>query len=134
MNITLIARVLSGVVAAIMLYLGVRYMFTPDALSGITNITADNAFGASNIRAMGAPLLAIGLVTAIGAVKVSSAFLTPAPLYLLMLILSRIVTLAMDGAGDGVINALILATVFFAVTEFAVQVVKKSEKARASAS
>jgi hypothetical protein len=77
MNITLIARVLAGVVAAIMLYLGVRYMFTPDALSGrITNITADNAFGASNIRAMGAPLLAIGLVTVIGAVKVNSAFLT----------------------------------------------------------
>lgn len=122
----LAAKIAGGVVAVILLILGARYMFTPSAVQGFIALTPESAFGTSNIRAMGAPLLMLGIVTAIGTVKASHEFLTPAPVYFLLLILSRIVTLVMDGSDPSVIRALILAVVFFVVSEFAVQVVKRS--------
>jgi len=124
----LAAKIAGGVVAVILLILGARYMFTPGAVQGFIALTPESAFGTSNVRAMGAPLLMLAIVTGIGAVKGSHEFLTPAPLYFLMLILSRIVTLVMDGSDPTVWRALALAVVFFVVTEFAVQVVKRSAK------
>ncbi len=125
------AQALSGIVAAILLYLGARHMFTPQAVQSITALTPDNAFGASNIRAMGAPLIMLGIVTAIGAIKSMYEFMVPVALYFLALIVARIVTLVADGSDPTVIRALILAIAFFAVTEFAVQVIKRHGKAAA---
>ena len=48
-----------------------------------------------------------------------------------MLILIRIYSLIADGSDPGTIRALVLAAVFFAVSEFAVQVFKKSERRQA---
>ncbi len=127
----LAARILAGIVAATLLFLGVRYMFSPDAVQSFVALTPDNGFGVSNLRAMGAPLIMLGIITAIGAIKSNHAFLTPAPVYFLVLIVARIVSLVMDGSDPSVIRALILAVVFFAVTEFSVQVIKRMEKAKA---
>ena len=99
-------------IAIFLIFLGLRYTFTPDALAPINSLTADNTFGAANIRAMSAPLLAIGIVTLIGAVKSEFAFLVPAPLYFLMLIVTRIVSLITEGSDLGIIRALIIAVVF----------------------
>ena len=70
----LAARILAGLVAAILLFLGVRYMFTPDAVQSFTALTPDNEFGRSNLRAMGAPLIMLGIITAIGAIKTIEEF------------------------------------------------------------
>ena len=128
MNKTLIARGLAGLVSIFLLYLGLRYTFTPDALSGLTALTANDAFGAANIRAMGAPMLALGIVTGIGALKGVFEFLVPAPLYFLMLIVTRIVSLVTEGSDPGIIRALVLASVLFVITEVAAQLVKRAAK------
>ncbi len=73
----LAARILAGLVAAILLFLGVRYMFTPDAVQSFTALTPDNEFGRSNLRAMGAPLIMLGIITAIGAIKTIEEFFGP---------------------------------------------------------
>jgi hypothetical protein len=125
------AQIVQGIVSAILLFLGLRYMITPDAVHSITNLTADNGFGQSNIRAMGAPLIMLAIVGAIGAVKAEFAFSVPLPVYFLALIVTRIVTLAIDGSSPGVIKALIIAIVFFAATEFSAQVFKKAGRKKA---
>ena len=125
----MIARGLAGLIAIFLIVLGLRYTFTPDALAPINSLTADNAFGAANIRAMGAPLLAIGIVALIGAVKSELAFLVPAPLYFFMLIVTRIVSLITEGSDPGIIRALIIAVVFFIITEVAAQLVKRTKAA-----
>ena len=125
------AQILLGVVAAILLFLGLKFVFAPDSISAITALTADDGFGRSNIRAMGAPLIMLAIIGSIGAVKASFAYTLPVPLYFLMLIIARIVTLATDGSSPGVVKALIVAIVFFAVTEFALQVFKKAGKIEA---
>ncbi len=129
MDKSLIARGLAGLVALFLLYIGLRYTFTPDALSGQIAITANDAFGASNIRAMGAPMMALGILTGIGAVKGVFEFLIPAPLYFLMLIVTRIVSIVTEGSDPGITRALILAIVFFVITEVAAQLVKRAKKA-----
>ena len=129
MNKVVIARGLAGLIAIFLIFLGLCYTFTLDALAPINSLTANNTFGAANIRAMGAPLLAIGIVTLIGAVKSEFAFLVPAPLYFLMLIVTRIVSLITEVSDPGIILALIIAVVFFIITEVAAQLVKRSKAA-----
>jgi len=131
MDKTIIARALAGLVGLFLIYIGLRYTFTPDALSGLTALTANDTFGAANIRAMGAPMLAIGLVTVIGAVKRSFEFLVPAPLYFLMLIVTRVVSMATEGTDPSITRATILALVLFIVTEVAAQLIKRANKADA---
>ncbi len=128
----LISQILAGLVALVLLFLGVRYMFTPDALSSFTSLTPDNEFGKSNIRAMGAPLLMLGILTGIGAIKAAHEFLRPVALYFLMLIIARIVTIVADGSDATVIRALVVAVVFFVVSEGAMQVMKRLEKQETS--
>lgn len=130
MDKTLIVRGLAGLVALFLIFIGLRYTFTPDALSGLTALTANDAFGASNIRAMGAPMLALGILTGIGAVKGVFEFLVPAPLYFLMLIVTRIVSLVTEGSDPGIIRGLVLAIVFFIVTEVAAQLVKRAKASK----
>ena len=129
MNKVLIARGLAGLVAAFLIFLSLRYTFTPNALAPLNALSADNTFGAANIRAMGAPLLAIGIVTLIGAIKSEFAFLVPAPLYFLMLLVTRIVSLITEGSDPGIIHAMVIAAVFFIITEVAAQLVKRSKAA-----
>ena len=131
MDKTIIARALAGLVGLFLIYIGLRYTFTPDALSGLTALTANDTFGAANIRAMGAPMLAIGLVTVIGAVKSSFEFLVPAPLYFLMLIVTRVVSMATEGTDPSITRATILALVLFIITEVAAQMIKRAKKADA---
>ena len=128
MDKTLIARGMAGLVAIFLIFIGLRYTFTPDALGGLTALTANDTFGAANIRAMGAPMLAIGIVTAIGAVKRVFEFLVPAPLYFLMLIVTRIVSMVTEGMDPSITRATILAVVLFIITEVAAQIIKKSKK------
>jgi len=130
MNMFLIGRSLAGIVALFLLFIGLRYTFTPDALTRLTALTANDAFGASNIRAMGAPMLALGIVTGIGAVKGSYAFLVPAPVYFLMLILTRIVSIASEGSDPNITRALILAVILFVMAEVAVQITKRAVVAK----
>ena len=59
--------------------------------------------------------------------------MVPVALYFLVLIVSRIVTLVADGSDPGVIRALVLAVVFFVVTEFSVQVIKRMGKQQKAA-
>ena len=126
------AQIVLGIVAAILLVLGLRLMFFPDAAQSILALSPDNDFGRSNLRAMAPPMLMLGIIGGIGAAKSSFAYTLAVPLYFLMLIITRIVTLVVDGSDPGVIRALVLAVVFFAVTEFSVQVFKKAEKKAAS--
>lgn len=129
MDKTLIARALAGLIALFLLYVGLRYTFTPDALGNLTALSANDAFGASNIRAMGAPMLMLGIVTGIGALKGTFAYLVPAPLYFLMLILSRIVSIATEGSDPGITRALVLAVVLFVLSEVAAQIIKRDRPA-----
>ncbi|MGR3290438.1 MAG: hypothetical protein ACU0C9_04500 [Paracoccaceae bacterium] len=122
------ARILLGIVAVILLVLGFRMMLFPDAASAILGLTAENDFGGSNLRAMAAPMLMLGILGGISAAKSSFSFGVALPLYFLMLIVTRIVTLVADGSSPGVIKALVFAVVFFAITEFSVQVFKKAAK------
>ncbi len=74
-------------------------------------------------------MMALGILTGIGAVKGVFEFLIPAPLYFLMLIVTRIVSIVTEGSDPGITRALILAIVFFVITEVAAQLVKRAKKA-----
>lgn len=128
MNKTLIAQILAGLVAVFLGFLAIRYTFTPDALSNLNQLTPENAFGKSNIRAMGAPMLMLAILTGLGAVTKNFYLLIAAPVYFLSVIFTRIVSIAVDGSDPGITRSLILAVVLFVITEVAAQLIKRAPK------
>lgn len=128
MNKTLIAQILAGLVALFLGFLAIRYTFTPDALSNLNQLSADSAFGKSNIRAMGAPMLMLALLTGLGALKKNFYMLIAAPVYFLSIIFTRIVSIVADGSDPGITRSLILAVVLFVISEVAAQLIKRDTK------
>ncbi len=71
------AQILTGLLALFLVYLSIRYIFTPDALVSFNMLTPDGNFGLSNFRAQAAPMLMIAILAAIAAVKEDWKFITP---------------------------------------------------------
>lgn len=126
MNRTRIAQILAGLVAVFLGFLAVRYTFTPDALSSLNQLTPEDAFGRSNIRAMGAPLLALAILTGLGAATKNFFLLIPAPIYFLAVIFTRIVSILTDGGDPAITRSIILAVVLFVLTEISAQLIKRA--------
>ena len=92
------ARILTGIVAIMMVGSGLVYMFNPDAVLGTTQITFESLFGKANIRAnMGGPMVTFGAFLAMGAYKARKEALLPFMVFASLAILARIAGLAMDG-------------------------------------
>ena len=69
MNRLIVARGLAGLVAVFLAYLGMRYTFTPNAMASFVMVDTGSTFGMANVRAMGAPLLMLAVLTGLGAAK-----------------------------------------------------------------
>ena len=92
------ARILTGIVAIMMVGSGLVYMFNPDAVLSTTQITFESLFGKANIRAnMGGPMVTFGAFLAMGAYKARKEPLLPFMVFASLAILARIAGLAMDG-------------------------------------
>ena len=125
------AQILAGLMAVFLIFLGGLYAFNPDAASSANQLNPETLFGKTNIRVMAAPMLMMGILAAIGAVRADWKLVLPAALYFLLVIIIRIIGLVADGFDTGTIRGLVLATVLFVVAEVAVQVFRKSERRQA---
>ena len=125
------AQIAMGLVALFMLFLTVRFVFSPEAVATLLQSSSDGVFGTSNTRAQGATTLMLGILSAIAAVRMSWQFVVPAAVYFLCLIIIRIYSLIVDGYDPGIIRALALATVLFIITEVALQLFRRAERQKA---
>ena len=92
------ARILTGIVAFMMLASGLVYMFVPDLSLGTTQITPDSLFGRANVRAnMGGPMVTFGLFLCYAAFKANKQAIIPFLVFASLAILARLTGLALDG-------------------------------------
>lgn len=125
------AQILSGLLALILFGFAGLYLFNPLGTSTLNGLTPSDAYGITNLRATAAPLAAMGLMAAIGAVKKDPVFIAPAALYFLFTILIRLFGLIVDGAHSSTIRGLVLAAVLFVIAEIGVQVFRRAGKVTA---
>lgn len=124
-------QILSGLLAAILFGFAGLYLLNPMGVSVLNGLTPTDAYGVTNLRATAAPLAAMGLMAAIGAVKKDPVFLAPAALYFLFTLLIRVFGLIVDGVHSSTVRGLILAAVLFVVAEVGVQVFRRLRKTEA---
>ncbi|QMU58847.1 MAG: hypothetical protein GKR98_11965 [Boseongicola sp.] len=123
-------QILSGLLAAVLLGFAGLYILNPLGASSLNGLSPVDTHGVTNLRVLGAPIGALGLMAAIGAVKKDPVFLAPAALYFLFTILIRVFGLIADGAHSSTIRGLVLAAVLFIVAEIAVWVFRKEQKTK----
>lgn len=126
-----VTQILSGLLALILFGFAGLYLFNPMGASALNGLVPSDGYGVTNLRATAAPLAAMGLMAAIGAVKKDPVFLAPAALYFLFTLLIRVFGLIVDGAHSSTIRGLILAAVLFVIAEIGVQVFRRISKSTA---
>ena len=126
------ARILLGLVALMLLYNGVLYMFAPELQLSATMIepTGDGIFGMSNVRAnIGAPMVTFGILYLIGAITMNPTAIRPVIIFAAVAIVARIAGIVSMGIDPEFfsVRIIIVLTVFLAVGLFGNQVFKNSD-------
>ncbi len=122
-----IGQILAGILALVLAGFGMFYLINPEAAAAARGVVPQGDYGMTNVRIMGAPLLAFALMAAIGAKTKNFVFVAPAALYFLFVIIIRIVGIFADGAHPDTTKGLILAGVLFVVAEVALQLFKRAK-------
>ena len=125
-----ITQILSALLAAILFGFAGLYLLNPLGASALNGLSPVDAYGTTNLRTLAAPLAAMGLMAAIGAVRRDPVFLAPAALYFLFTILIRAFGLVVDGVTSGTLRGLVLAAVLFVMAEIGVQVFRRARKSQ----
>lgn len=121
-----LAQIASGLLAVVFAAFSILYLFNPLGASALNGLDPVGDHGMTNMRVLAAPILAMGVMAAIGAVKKEAIFLAPAALYFLFTVIIRVTGLVVDGGSTGTIRGIILAAVLFVIAEFALQVFRRS--------
>ncbi len=126
------AQVAAGLIALVFAGFSILYIFSPLGASAANSLDPIGESGMTNMRALAAPLLAMGLMAAIGAVKKNAIFLAPAALYFLFSIVIRVSGLIVDGAGGSTVRGIVVPIVLFAIAEFAMFVFRRASNGEAA--
>ncbi len=122
------ARILTGIVAIMMVGSGLLYMFNPDAVLGTTQVTFDSLFGKANIRAnMGGPMVTFGTFLALGAYQARKDVLLPFIVFASLAILARITGLAIDGFDQAAAGQIGFMVVLLALVTAGYMMLRKVE-------
>ena len=130
---TKVAQILAALMALLLAGLALFYIFNPSGAASANGMAPDTNFGITNMRAQGATMLMLAVISAIGAARQAWEFLAPAALYFLLVMVIRIIGLALDGYDPSTIRGLVLAGVLFAIAEFGLQVFRRASRKLAAA-
>ncbi|WP_420641008.1 DUF4345 family protein [Candidatus Leptofilum sp.] len=104
-----VARALSGLIALLFLFFGVRYMFAPASVMETAGLVAASELGFATVRALiGGGFLTFGILIVMHVVlHQNHGVLRMAILFLLLSLIGRIVSLFADGSSAEAIRNLI---------------------------
>ncbi|MCK0068171.1 hypothetical protein [Kordiimonas laminariae] len=122
------AQLLSGLFVLVLGTSALTLIFAPDAVNLAAGFNANTDYGFTNMRTLGAPLLSIALITAIGALKKDWILLLPASLYFLFNGSARVVSLFNEQYDPVMLRGLLLTFGLFALSQLALQIFRRATK------
>lgn len=123
------AQIICILLALFLGAVGLGFIFFPDVMAGrFGGSLPTNATEYAATRATGAGQAMLALMLVFAARTRKWTFVLPAAMTFLFIIVSRLLSLALDGAGDGTTRPLIIAIVIFVLAEVALQIFRKAER------
>ncbi len=116
---TLLARILVGLVAAFFLVWGLRFYFSPDAMAAEFSVAPSGVPGLSTVRGdLGGMFVAVGLLSAFGLRRGSHRLLYTAATIIGAVAFGRFIGFAYDGTPAPTVVPFVAELVFLAILLF----------------
>ena len=124
-----VAKALSGLIALLFLFFGVRYMFAPAGMMESAGLVATSELGLATVRALiGGGLITFGILIVMHVVlHENHGVLRMAILFLLLSLVGRIVGIFVDGLSPDVIRNLVPVLGMLVVSIIALALFLRSE-------
>lgn len=111
-----IAQVLSSIFVIIFTAASMSAIFFPETLGAASGFNPTSDYGLTNIRTLGAPLLMMAIVTAVGIYAKNWIYLVPASMYFLFNGSTRVISLFNEQYDDVMLRGLFLTFGLFVVS------------------
>ncbi|WP_020412878.1 hypothetical protein [Microbulbifer variabilis] len=121
------AQIISTIFVFIFTSAAIACIFFPGSISEASGFNAVSDYGLTNVRTLGAPLLMLAVVTAIGTFRRDWIILVPASLYFLFNGLTRVLSLLQEQYDPIMIRGLILTFVLFSLSLVVIYIFRKSK-------
>ncbi|MCO7226962.1 hypothetical protein [Pleionea sp. CnH1-48] len=122
------AQILSALFVLIFAASSLTIIFAPDAVNQAAGFNASTDYGFTNLRTLGAPLLSLAIITAIGAIRKQWILLLPASLYFLFNGSARVVSLFAEQYDPVMLRGLVLTFGLFALSQIALHTFRRMER------
>lgn len=123
------ARIISVLIAFLLIFRGVQFMFFTKWMLSTSFISADSTFGLSNVRTLIAgPLFMSGIFAFIAAIFVKKEALYVVALTFILMSLSRIISILSDGFEMVSLRGAMIAFVLFIITSAAIWMFTKAKQ------
>ncbi|MEM8858936.1 MAG: hypothetical protein AAGD96_11480 [Chloroflexota bacterium] len=116
--------------AIFVLFLGVSGLasiFSPETIFAEVGFEAVSNYGVTNLRTLGAPTLALAIVTALGAYRKDWWLILPASLYFLLNFSARLISVFAEGFEPIMARGMILTIVLFTLSQVAIYMFRTAE-------
>ena len=124
---TQIAQAFSWLFVVVLGTAGLTMMLFPALLAEPAGFTAATDYGVTNLRTLGAPTLALAIITAIGAVRKDWLLILPAALYFLLNASARVISVVVEGYDPVMLQGLIFTSTLFVLAVFVLHRFKNGE-------
>ncbi len=106
---------------------GIASIFSPETIFESVGFEAVSNYGVTNLRTLGAPTLALAIITALGAYRKDWWLVLPASLYFLFNFSARLISVFAEGFEPIMVRGLILTSVLFILSQVAIYLFRTSE-------
>lgn len=127
-----VAQILSVLGGLFVAAISVLYLVSPTTAASFNGFSLTDTFSTTNMRTLFAPMAMVALTAVLGGIRKDWKFLLPAALYFLFVGVARIIGLIADGFDVSTVRGLVLAVVFFAIFEVALQLFRRESKKAAA--
>lgn len=120
------AQFLSAVFVLVLGGAGLTTMFSPMSINEASGFVAVSDYGITNLRTLGAPTLALAIITGIGLIRRDWLLILPASMYFFFNGSARVVSLFSEQYDPIMIRGLILTFGLFLLSQIALHIFRKA--------
>lgn len=121
------AQLISAIFALILGSAGITTMLSPMSINEAADFIAISDYGITNLRTLGAPTLALAVITVIGLIRKDWLLILPASMYFLFNGSARVISLFAEQYDPIMIRGLILTFSLFIFSQIVIYIFKKAK-------
>lgn len=122
-----LAQILSALFVVVLGGAGLVSMLSPLTIAEPSGFNPVGDYGITNMRTLGAPTLALAIITAIGAFRKDWLLILPAAMYFILNASARIISVFVEGFEPIMTRGLVFTLVLVALSQVALHIFRRSQ-------